>query len=595
MTEDDNSQPDRRTTETDGGTTVQHDDIYTTEEVGKQYRESVYYENDYNSLEEAPDTSTYPRNEGKGSFRFSDMPKVPKISHIVGPSAIMLGASLGSGEMMFWPTIIAEGSWALYWAFWVGVLTQFFINTELQRWTIATGESIFGAFNRLSGIWPWFFLVFGLFNVGWPGWAASGSEVFAVWTGIVPRADWWIIGVISMAIIWLSYQAGPLVYNIVEKAQIVLMFFAIIIAVALMFILGTFGELVNVPIGAVQFGTLPSDADFDIATFLGGLAYAGAGGYTNLAQGVWAREKGYGMGSYQGRIKNPLRTGDDPETVSTGYAFKPTETNLKRWKAWWKVTQQEHFLTFVVGILIVATIAMTISAQYAGGQDFGGDGVTMWLDTIIPSLGAGSLGAWMLYALLFIALFSTQYAITEVFVRNSADIIYQRVDSVKSDDMGRVFLGLLTVFTLWGMVIIGLQFSEPWIILVIGAAAAGVMMWPYNALTIILNTTRLPEHLQPGWGRVIAMWWATGFFGYFSVLLIGAQMAGPIAEAAGPLGSVLSTFTASASVVGSGVGGYLLWVLFIVIQVYTMYRSGRAKLDARGTVEDADEAQGFLA
>jgi len=595
MTEDDDRRPDDRTAETDGGT-VQEGDIYATEEVGKQYRNSVYYEVEYDSLEPAPETSTYPKNEGEGGFRITDMPKVPKVNHIVGPSAIMLGASLGSGETMFWPTIIAEGGWGLYWAFWVGVLTQFFINTELQRWTMATGESIFRGYKRLHLIWPWFFLVAGFFNVGWPGWAASGSEVFATWTGIVPVESWWIIGVVSMVFIWLSYQAGPVVYNVIEKAQVVLMFVAIVFAVVLMIFVGSAGQLAGVPAGAVNFGALPQD--MGIATFLGGLAYAGAGGYTNLAQGVWAREKGFGMGSYQGRIKNPLRGAGDPEEIHEGLTFNPTETNLKRWKAWWKISQQEHFLSFVVGLLIVATIAMTIAAEYVPtGTEVTDDGVGMWLNIIIPQLGEFS--AFLLYALLFIALFSTQYAITEVFVRNSADILFQGLGRRLGWTTGiydRLFIGLLTVFTLWGIAIIygsgALGWSEPWIILVIGAAAAGVMMWPYNALTVILNTTRLPEHTQPGWGRVVAMWWAVGFFGYFSVLLIGAQLAGPVADAISP---ALQTFQASGAIVGSGAGGYLLWVLFVVVQVYTMYVSARAKLDASGTVEGADEASGFLA
>lgn len=582
MTDDDTNQGADTVPETDGG--LAQSDIFTTEEQGREYRSSVYQEIGYENLETAPETSEYPKDEGKGGFKITEVPKVPKVSHIVGPSAIMLGASLGSGETMFWPTIIAEGSWGLYWAFWVGVITQFFINTELQRWTIATGESIFRAFGRLHGSWPWIFLVFGFLNVGWPGWAASGSEVFAAWTGVVPRADWWIIGIISMAIIWLSYQAGPIVYNVIERAQIALMFIAIVFAVVLMFLLGSAGELANVPAGAVNFGALPADADFDIATFLGGLAYAGAGGYTNLSQGVWAREKGYGMGTYQGRIKNPLRGSGDPERVHDGYTFEPTHKNLQRWKAWWKVTQREHFLTFVVGLLVVATIAMTISAQYAGGQDFGGDGLSMWLDTIVPQFDG--LSQFMLYALLFIALFSTQYAITEVFVRNSADILYHGFGRARGWNLNRVFLGLLTVFTLWGMGIIGFQLSTPWVILVIGAAAAGLMMWPYNALTIILNTTRLPEHTQPGWGRVLAMWWATGFFGYFSILLIGDILANELG---------FTTFSVTPGVMGSGAGGYVLWLLFLVVQVYTMYRSGRAKVDASGTVEDADEASGFLA
>ncbi|WP_423751663.1 Nramp family divalent metal transporter [Salinirarus marinus] len=566
-----------RPVETDGGVTK--DDVHATKEVGEQYRESVYREVDYESLEVAPETSEYPKTDGKEGFRKQDMPKVPKVSHIVGPSAIMLGASLGSGETMFWPTLIAQNGWGLYWAFWIGVITQFFINTELQRWTIATGESIFRALDRVHGVWPWFFLVAGFFHVGWPGWAAGASEVLAAWTGIVPRAEWWIIGVASMVFIWLTYQAGPILYNVVEKFQVALMLTAVLAAVVLVFFVGSIGQLVNVPAGAVNFGALP--ADMNIAVFLGGLAYAGAGGYINLAQGVWAREKGYGMGSYQGRVKNPLR-GVEPEEVHGGFTFEPTEKNLKRWKAWWKVTQQEHFLSFVLGLLIVATIAMTISAEFASGTDVGA--IDMWLSVVIPELGG--VAALLLYAVLFIALFSTQYAIFEAFVRNSVDILYEGYGRKAGWSLPRTFLGLMTLFTLWGIAIIGAQFQQPWILLVIGAAIAGVMMWPYNALTVILNTTRLPEHTQPGWARVAAMWWATGFFGYFSVLLIGDTLVSRLG---------LDAFATTVNVVDSAGGGYLLWVLFLVVQVYTMYRSGRAKLDASGTVANSDEAHGFLA
>jgi hypothetical protein len=571
---------DENPVETDGGLT--EDDIHTTAEVGEQYRATVYRDVDYEALEVAPETSEYPSTDGKWGFRKYDMPKVPKVSHLVGPSAIMLGASLGSGETMFWPTLVAQNGWGLYWAFWVGVITQFFINTEIQRWTIATGESIFRAFDRMGSIWPWFFLVAGFFHVGWPGWAAGASEVFAVWTGVVPREDWAIIGVATMVLIWLSYQAGPILYNAIEKAQLALMFIAIFGAVILAFIAGSVGQFASVPGGAVNFGALPEN--MDIATFLGGLAYAGAGGYINLAQGIWAREKGYGMGTYQGRIKNPLR-GSEPEEVHGGFTFEPTEKNLLRWKQWWKVTQQEHFLTFVVGLLVVATVAMTISAEYASGTDVGA--INMWLDVIIPELGG--VQQQLMYVVIFIALFSTQYAILEAFVRNSVDIIFEGYGRSAGWDLSRVFLGLLTVFTLWGILIIVAQFQQPWILLVIGAAIAGAMMWPYNALVTILNTTRLPEHTQPGWGRVVAMWWATGFFGYFTILLIGGVLNSPDAY-----GLSFPIFQTTVGVVGSAPGGYALWVFALVVQIYTMYRSATAKLNASGTVDGADTAKGFL-
>jgi hypothetical protein len=565
--------------ETDGG--VADSDVFMSPEEGRRYRETVYREVNYESLPEAPETGEYPDTGEEGRFRIADVPKVPKVSHIVGPSAIMLGASLGSGETMFWPTLIAQNGWALYWAFWIGVITQFFINTELQRWTLATGESIFRGFDRMSSIWPWFFLAAGFFHLGWPGWAAGGSKVFAAWIG-VGTENWVIIGILSMVIIWLSYQAGPVLYNIIEKAQIALMFVAIVGAIVLVFFVGSIGQLTNVPAGAVSFGTLPEN--LEIATFLGGLAYAGAGGYINLSQGVWAREKGYGMGTYQGRVKNPLR-GAEPEEVHEGMTFEPTATNLRRWRSWWKVTQQEHFLTFVLGLLVVATVAMTVSAEYAAGTELGA--IDMWLQEIIPAVGGGS--AFLLYAVIFIALFSTQYAIVESFVRNSVDILYQGYGRNAGWDLSRVFLALLTIFTLWGMLIIGAQFQQPWILLVIGAAIAGAMMWPYNALTTIMNTTRLPEHTQPGWPRLVAMWWATGFFGYFTILLVGSVLNNP------DFGLSFPAFQTTVNVVDSGLGGYVLWLVFLLVQVYTMYVSATAKLEASDTVDQADEAQGFLA
>ena len=567
------------TTRTDGGTATDAD-VFASEEEGREYRDTAYRPVEYSTLETAPETAEYPETGKGGNYRISDLPRVPKVNHIVGPSAVMLGASLGSGETLFWPLLVAQNGWAVYWAFWVGVITQFFINTELQRWTLATGESIFRAYDRINGFWPWFFLAAGFFHVGWPGWAAGAAQVFSAGIGL--GSDNWVIpGVALMVLIWLSYQIHPVMYNVVEKANVLMMILAVGFGIILALVAGSLGQLAFLPAGAVSFGTLPNLEQTGIATFLGGLAYAGAGGYINLSQGVWAREKGYGMGSYQGRIQNPIL--GEPEPVEEdGFVFSPTELNMKRWKGWWKVTQLEHLLTFVLGLFIVATIMMTISAQFA--PDFAGsDAIVMWLDEVVPALG-GIQGS-LIYIVLFIALFTTEYAILESFVRNSVDIIYEGYGRQAGWSLPRTFWGLLTLFTLWGIAIIAAQFDQPFILLVIGAAIAGVMMWPYNALTVILNTTRLPEHTQPGWGRVVAMWWATGFFGYFSVLLIANQAVTRFG---------LDFMAAPYTVVGSSVGGWVLWAFFLLVQLYVMVRSGRAKMAASGTVEDADVAKGTL-
>lgn len=565
---------------TDGGETISETDVFMGDE-GRAYYESVYHPVDHETLEDAPTTAEYPDAE-EGGYKLSDLPKVPKLRYLLGPSAIMLGASLGSGETLFWPLLIAQNGWALFWAFWVGVLTQFFINTEIQRWTMATGESIFRAFDRVHGIWPWLMVLGGLFQLGWPGWASGAGKFGAALVGLNPGSSWPMIAIGLMILIWLSYQAHPIMYLVIEKAQSALMILAVVFTILLLFLVpGALGQMVNVPLGAVSFGTLPTD--MDIAVFLGGLAYAGAGGYANLAQSLWAREKGFGMSVYQGRVENPLLAKGDPEEVyKNGFSFNPTSINLRRWKAWWKVTQQEHFVTFVLGLMVITLVLMGVTSTYAAGTELGA--IEMWLQEVVPGVG-GFLGSALLFVL-FLALFSTQYAILEIFTRNTVDVVYENIGRSRGWSLPRVFWAVITLFTLWGIGIIASDFAQPWILLVIGAAVAGVMMWPYIGLTLIINTTRLPEHAQPSWARVVVMWWALGFFGYFSQLLIGSQLAGPVG---------IPTFATTADVVSSSPGGYVLWLIFIVVQIYVMWVTAKAKMDASGTVEGADEAHGFLA
>jgi len=575
---------------TDGRPEARDSDVYASDAEGREYRGSSYIPTAYDNLDIAPETDAYPDRGGdEGAYRLLDLPRVPKLSQVVGPSAIMLGASLGSGETLFWPSLVAEHGWALYWAFFVGVLTQFFMNTEIQRWTLATGESVFRAFERVHRFWPLLFLVLGFVSLGWPGWAASAAEIGAIGLGIesasfdlgVTLVAWKLLGIVLMALIWISYQLSPLMYNIVERFQIALVGVSVALAVVLFVALGTVNELTKVPGGIASVGTIPPDEE--IAVFLGGLAYAGAGGYLNLSQSLWVREKGYGMGRYQGRVKNPI-VGDNPEPVHReGFTFPPTATNVRRWRGWWRLAQLEHLLTFVVGLLAVATMMMALASEYAAGA--GVDGVTMWADVVVPKVGL--LGGSLIFTTLFFALLTTEYAIVESFVRNSADILYELYGRTAGWSLPRIFWLLLTLFTLWGILILSLPIpiNQPFGLLVLAASMSGVMMWPYTALLLVVNTRRLPEHVQPGWIRLATLWWASGFFGYFSVLLVGNWVTSTLG---------LPAFATDAAILGSAPGGLALFAFYVVVEVTVVIASIRGKRRTGGTVEQADRAGGPL-
>lgn len=570
----------------DGDDGSEHSTVYASPDEF-DYPTARYTPVAYDNLEEAPATDDHPdRGEG-GSFRLLDLPKVPRLKYVVGPSAIMLGASLGSGETLFWPQLVAQYGWLLYWIFLAGVAVQFVVNTEIQRWTLATGETIFRAMERLHPTVPAAFMLGGFISLGWPGWAANAARVGAAGLSLgtyevlgVPVVGWRVLGILLMVFIWVTYQVTPLMYNVVERLQILLIVLSLTFALALFALVGSVSSIGGVPSGASAFGDQPPVTA--VAVLLGAIAYAGAGGYLNLSQSLWIREKGYGMGRYQGRIKNPF-AGDDPETVhEDGFSFLPESPNIERWRGWWRVTQLEHFLTFAVGLVVVTTAMVATAVTHAPGTSR--SAVDMWLVGIAPSVGP--LAGALVYVTLFLALFTTEYAIIESFVRNSSDVIYELYGRDAGWDLPRLFWGLLTLFCGWGVLILLLPIGmDPFNLLVVGAAMSGLIMWPYIVVVQLLNATRLPEHTMPGWGRTVAMWVAAAFFGYFSVLLIGIVLA---AETG------IELFAIQPTVLGSGVGGYVLWATYAAVQAYTMYRTTRAKLASAGTVEGSAAGQGLF-
>ena len=231
----------------------------------------------------------------------------------------------------------------------------------------------------------------------------------------------------------------------------------------------------------------------------------------------------------------------------------------------------------------MTTILMLVVFTYAAGST--GTVVNIWLDEVIPVVGP--LASVVIYILLFLALFTTEYAIVESFVRNSSDIIYELYGRDAGWILPQLFWTLLTVFCGWGIAILfsPLSAENPFGLLVVGASMSGLMMWPYILAVQVVNTVRLPEHTMPGWGRIVSMWFAAAFFGYFSVLLTGTYLSTRLG---------LQTFETAATILGSGIGGATLWFGYGIVQLAVMYRVTRTKLASMGTVKDAERARGWF-
>ncbi|MAT14754.1 MAG: hypothetical protein CMJ46_05720 [Planctomyces sp.] len=117
------------------------------------------------------------------------MPEAIPWRRMIGPSIMLAGLSLGSGEFVLWPYITFKAGFVFFWACMLGVITQFFVNMEIERYTLVTGESAITGFCRLSKHWAWIMLLMNIIPWAWPGWATGAGSMLS-WTlfGPVPTA-----------------------------------------------------------------------------------------------------------------------------------------------------------------------------------------------------------------------------------------------------------------------------------------------------------------------------------------------------------------------------------------------------------------------
>src|SRR3989304_4047915 len=114
-----------------------------------------------------------------------DLPNPLPLAKLIGPSFIILGVGLGSGELILWPYLSSNFGLGIIWAAVLGITFQFFINMEIARYTLVTGESIFVGLTRKFGrLIPFWFIFTTLVPWMWPGISASSAKLITVALGI---------------------------------------------------------------------------------------------------------------------------------------------------------------------------------------------------------------------------------------------------------------------------------------------------------------------------------------------------------------------------------------------------------------------------
>ncbi len=455
---------------------------------------------------------------------YSDLPEPLPLKKVLGPSVLLLAGAIGSGEFVLWPYITSQVGMSVIWLVVIGILTQYFLNMEIERYTLATGETAVTGFTRLWKPWSWLFIIMTVVPWAWPGWATGGTTTLAFATGLGQAAVPYVtIGVLLL--IGLVLTASPVVYQTVEKIQFFMVAAIVLFLLyAIFFLLGGEGYAA-IGDGLVSVGDLPDAvSQLGTATLLGAIAFAGAGGAVNLVQSNWLRDKGMGMGARLPKVVSPF-TGEEVAAPTTGYFFRRDEENMRRWRGWWRVADREQFVTFfVIGLVallvFMALTVVTVEVGQVEAQSFDfirlmGDGLAaqqgQWLATTFWLIGT-------------VVLYSTNLAVLDVVGRLTADVLKTGAlrDSTKWSE-SRIYFAVVWAEIAVGSIILLSGVTQPLILLIIASSLNGMVMFVYSVLLIQLNRRNLPAEIRISGVRLGALIWAVLFYGFFSVILLMDQ------------------------------------------------------------------------
>ena len=469
-------------------------------------------------------------------FKVEDLPEPPrdltprKLFAMLGPAVIALGGTIGGGEWLVGPALFVKWGLALLWITTCSALLQVFLNLEMTRYTLYTGEPITVGFMRLApgkAFWGWLFTIVGFFERAMPGWAMGTATALAAFQlGRIPGGPdkgtviIWTYVIFASCVVLVSL--GRKIERTLEWANWIMMF-VVLGGLLILDIYIVPGQVwLEGLTGFVSFGYVPEGVDMLLLGALVG--YSAYGGFGNNDITNWYRDKGYGMGGKVGYI--PAAIGGKVIHVSPhGYVAPANEKNLSSWKGWWKLLNIDQWGVFYFG----AMIGMFLPGILYVGVLPKGEALPSWGIAASTASGLiqqlGNFGWFLALFFGFWILYSTAISNVDLVARQCTDMIWFSSEGARKfakEDIRRIYYLLLVAFIIWGSLFINI--TLPLIIFAVSANIANFTMAISALLTIRLNRKVLPKEYRPALWREIILVLNIIFFGFFFSLFILARL-----------------------------------------------------------------------
>ena len=438
---------------------------------------------------------------------------------MAGPGAVLVGLSIGAGEIIVWPLVVAEYGASMVWAAVMGVFLQMWINFEVGRWTIATGETVYTGFVRVWRGFAPLFIIITVFSWIAPGWGrASGLALKALLVGPEGWGSDTVWTVVTFAGVALILFGPKLIYQSMERAVELMVVVVTVGLLIVAFAVGSAETWVDLGKGILNVGY--KEPGMSVKALFIAIVFAGAGGTANLFYTFYLRDKHIGMGAHVPSMQNPLR-GRVEAIPSTGFRFEETEENISRFQDWWDYIKKDQMLFF--WLLNTVTMILFIFGSLAVLHPKGiipSRGTLIWDEAQVLAEVWGETGRVIFLLVGLATLFGTQLALVDGVSRSIADIVYTNFKGAQKRDLSWWYLLVAAVWIVAGCVITAVM--ESYGVSELGflfnaAYMGGFAMAIYVPLMLYINLRYLPKAARPKLGCTVMMTIASLVYGVFAI------------------------------------------------------------------------------
>lgn len=422
----------------------------------------------------------------------------------IGPGVVLAAAIVGSGELIATTTLGAQVGYAALWIILLSCIVKPVIQSELGRYTIASGETGLAGLNGVPGprwrvnwiVWGWALMtLMTLTQIG-----AMYSGVAQTMNLIVPSVPIKLWALIFVALTLALLLGGG--YERIERLAVVKVGLFTMLTVMAALLLARMPQYFS--LNEVWHGLsfkLPGEG---ISTALAVFGITGVGAAELFMYPYWCVEKGYAR--FTGKRE-------------------ATDEWRGRARGWVRVMQVDIGASMV--IYTIATVAFyLLGAGVLHGMGLVPEGTAM-IRTLsnIYTQTFGAWAVWLFYAGAIVTLYGTIFAATAANARVFADLfrlmgIFEAHDYARRSWFRNLFIIILNVTPM----LLVFRNISPVSLVRAGGIAQAIMLPVLGFGAIYLRHRCLPQEIAPSRWTTISLWTASlvmfGLMSYYVLLLV---------------------------------------------------------------------------